>query len=395
MFGQKILHVVPESSVRERARLLSAVGCLVEYGRDFETGQRYTSEALALAEDIGDQKVLGEVLKWRGLFCTFAMLRAEGFEVHRRAIELLRLADDDWNRIDVECFHFFCSTHLGRLDEVDEARIQASDALAERLGNYPAQHLIRAARAHRDWMRSGNIEKYREQRADISDIVRKTNNAFLVGNERLLTMKTFWSGDWEAARERAPVGGQTLEGSLWEGGFEGYTFFYECYLGNGQAALAAFSEIESFLPDPSSRHLSIGPLNLLLMVVEGWSMIGRKEQAAAFYPLLERTLETGTKVSNDAERLVERVAAIAAAAGRRWEQAERHFEHALRQAHEFPFKSEQPEVRRFYAGMLMERDGPGDLEKAKELLEEAIDGYLEIGMRRHVELARGLLDRLP
>ncbi len=123
-------------------------------------------------------------------------------------------------------------------------------------------------------------------------------------------------------------------------------------------------------------------------------MIDRNEQAAEFHPLLERTLETGTKVSNDAERPVERVAGIAAACGGQWKLAERHFEEALRQAHEFPFKSEQPEVRRFYARMLIERDGPGDPEKAKELLEEAIDGYREIGMHRHVELAQELLDRI-
>ncbi len=36
--------------------------------------------------------------------------------------------------------------------------------------------------------------------------------------------------------------------------------------------------------------------------------------------------------------------------------------------------------------------GPGDHEKARELLEEAIDGYRTLGMPRHLEMAKKLLD---
>jgi len=46
--------------------------------------------------------------------------------------------------------------------------------------------------------------------------------------------------------------------------------------------------------------------------------------------------------------------------------------------------------------MLIDRDDPGDHEKARALLDEAIDGYRTLGMPRHLEMAEelgGLLKR--
>ena len=48
-------------------------------------------------------------------------------------------------------------------------------------------------------------------------------------------------------------------------------------------------------------------------------------------------------------------------------------------------------MRRWYARMLLDRDGPGDRDKARELLTEAIAMYREIGMPKHVEMAKVIL----
>ncbi len=52
---------------------------------------------------------------------------------------------------------------------------------------------------------------------------------------------------------------------------------------------------------------------------------------------------------------------------------------------------EQPEVRRWYAWMLLERNAPGDVEKVRGLLTEAVEMYRRIGMPKHVEMAEVLL----
>ena len=41
--------------------------------------------------------------------------------------------------------------------------------------------------------------------------------------------------------------------------------------------------------------------------------------------------------------------------------------------------------------MLIDRDGPGDRDRARELLTEAIAMYRDIGMPKHVEMAEALL----
>ena len=91
--------------------------------------------------------------------------------------------------------------------------------------------------------------------------------------------------------------------------------------------------------------------------------------------------------------LWEKFAGIAATRAGRFDEAIEHFETALRQAHELPHKIEQPEVRRWYADMLIERAEPGDVAMARTLIAEAIAMYTTIGMPRHIELAERVLAR--
>jgi len=63
-------------------------------------------------------------------------------------------------------------------------------------------------------------------------------------------------------------------------------------------------------------------------------------------------------------------------------------------AYELPHKIEQPEARCWYARMLLDRGTPGDRDKARELLTEAIAMYRRIGMPKHVEMAEALLGEL-
>ena len=68
-------------------------------------------------------------------------------------------------------------------------------------------------------------------------------------------------------------------------------------------------------------------------------------------------------------------------------------------ADSLPLVIAQPEVRRWYARMLIDRDGPADpstgsgrdRDKARELLTEAIRMYQQIGMPKHVEMAEQML----
>jgi hypothetical protein len=92
--------------------------------------------------------------------------------------------------------------------------------------------------------------------------------------------------------------------------------------------------------------------------------------------------------------LSERAAAMAAAAGGRWDDAERHFEAALARAAAVPHVIEVARVQNWYGEMLLERAGAGDIERAEHLLAAALETHERIGMPLYAERARVRLDKV-
>jgi len=134
-----------------------------------------------------------------------------------------------------------------------------------------------------------------------------------------------------------------------------------------------------------------GSWTVLFCAVEGLAVLGERAEVAKLYPMVVEGMKTGTLFRYPDLRLLDTLAGIAAGAGGNWMQAEEHFRTALRRAEELPHIIEQPEARRWYARMLIDRDAPGDRETARRLLTEAIEMYRRLGMPKHVEMAEALL----
>ena len=116
-------------------------------------------------------------------------------------------------------------------------------------------------------------------------------------------------------------------------------------------------------------------------------MLGERAQAGELYPLVRKLLGAGTMVLW-LSHFTQTIAGIAAAKASQWEESEGHFAIALQQAESLPYRLEQVEIRRFHAMMLLDGAAPGDRERARTLLREALGFYTRIGMRRHRELSR-------
>ena len=139
------------------------------------------------------------------------------------------------------------------------------------------------------------------------------------------------------------------------------------------------------LPKPGEPTVA-GDRLFGLVAAEPLAVIGDREACASLYAAALDTVEGGVMLWIPG--LGQRYLGISAACGEQWDVAEQHFQIALEQAHEMPVRSEQPEVRRWYARMLLDRGQPDDEDRARELLDEAIVMYEEIGMPRHLEMAR-------
>ncbi|TMB69039.1 MAG: hypothetical protein E6J43_05075 [Chloroflexi bacterium] len=141
----------------------------------------------------------------------------------------------------------------------------------------------------------------------------------------------------------------------------------------------------------AGRPNPLGSWSTLFVAVEALALLGEKSEAARLYPLLQEAMHMGIILRGWDMRLLETLAGIAAGAGENWAQAEEQFRSALRRTEELPHIIEQPEVRRFYARMLLDRNAPGDRDKARQLLTEALDMYRRLGMPKHIEMAEALL----
>jgi hypothetical protein len=113
--------------------------------------------------------------------------------------------------------------------------------------------------------------------------------------------------------------------------------------------------------------------------VTGLASMGKREEVAALRPLTEELLFTGTWCYHSLAPH-RSVAGIAAACAGDWAAAEEHHLTAIRQMDAAPYKHLQPAAREWYAAMLLERNGAGDVDKGRALLQEAVMIYEATGM---------------
>jgi tetratricopeptide (TPR) repeat protein len=132
---------------------------------------------------------------------------------------------------------------------------------------------------------------------------------------------------------------------------------------------------------------SSGSWIALINSVVGLASMERKEDVALMWPLTEELLLTGAWMMRISS-LCRTVAGIAAACAGDWAAAEEHHRTAIYQADTAPYMHLQPVAREWYAAMLLDRKGAGDLDKGRALLEEAIKMYEAMGMTYPAKLAR-------
>ena len=318
------------------------------------------------------------------------MRRPEQADTALRAAELLRSAGDLWNMADALTVFQLASVFRGRLDGV--ARFEEeTENLVRRLGYMGADTFARMARGQRDWMMTADLDKYEACCQGLVEVGTRAQMPWVSVWETWLALGDLWRGRWEEARDRAEDTASREPPGFLVGWNWAVLFLCECLLDHRETALARLEERRSRLPR-TGRPNTDGAWTMLFYVIEGLAVLRKRQAAAELYPLGLEAIETGTVVSPHSHRLLQTIAGIAAASGGQWEQAEHHYQTALNQAHEIPFRSEQPEVRRWYAQMLLDRTAPGDRDKARTMLGEAVEMYQQIGMPKHLEIAREMLE---
>ena len=374
----------------DRGRLLAMSGLCGAIVGDYQEATKGIATALDVAERLGDGALAGYALTLKGVVHHVYMESRDAVESGWQGAEVMRAAGELWQVSVVLGIVAWNLAGVGRLADVHRVAAECR-ALAERLGNRGAVMQCGRALAMADWFESGDIDVLETFGHQDMQLCRDAGLAWESWSWSWLGLAAFLRGDWDAALLHAeqadglsPPG--VINGVEWASHFE-----YRAYAGERDRAMAMLAARRAELPrlgEPGGW----GAWAMLVGVLEGLVVLDELEAAAELYPLVRWCIErTGsvTVIQPDG-RLVERCAGMAAAAGSNWDAAEAHFTTALEQAESLPHRPEQAHTRRFYAAMLLRRDGPGDRDGASRLLAEAETLYRGMGMPKHLAMVQAL-----
>jgi tetratricopeptide (TPR) repeat protein len=375
--GQRALAALGDIASADRARLLSAMGWAVSLGGDHAKAKQMFDQARALADRVGDERALADVLHMQTLHHFGYAEFPDGVSAGLRAAEVFDREGALWDLCSVQAFVIYQDGALGSQEQATKLADKTM-AIAERLGHLGAIFLLLLYRA-REAVTLADLKSLEALGPLMVDICQRGSLPWLYVGHLCLGLVAHWRGDAERAEAEFRRAVELEPAGSFSGSSTSILLRHLAHTGHAEEVLAIYQSERPKLPYPD-RVNSIGAWERLFGLVEALYVCGFSDDAAALSPLVENALEHGPDWINFDGRLARTRAAVAATAGGRWEAAERHFavseEHAMRMKN----RLEQTELRRLRARMLLDRDDPGDRALAAELLGEALIDYRKFGM---------------
>ncbi len=387
------LAVLGDSVSANRCLLLAAAAVTTSWGppggEDYAAAEEMFARALAIARELDNELLEGPILRSKAIhdggYCQMQELIADA-----RGAELLRSAGNLWDMVELMSWVAVGLVYIGRLDEA-EALVEEVEREAKRLGHASAVWWARGQRPCLDAWRMGDIAEMEESARGLVDFGERHGIGWNFFSRNQLGLALFARGRWDEARGQSSRGIETEGVSAATNGWSSaLLLLIAAYEGRRDEALNILAQHRDRLSQ-SRGPLAYGTISMLVNAIEGLAVLGEREAAAALYERAKSLADAGLMLYVWSLGVYQTTAGIAAACGEQWEWAQEHFETALRQAHDLPNVLAQPETRRWYAWMLLDRNAPGDREKARELLTEAVAMYRQIGMPKHVAMAEAML----
>ncbi len=379
------LSAVPEKDSALRARLLATLSIQVYFG-SYEEWRDLSGEAVAVARRAGDRRTLVWAL-WATLFSGIELALAE----ERLAVagEMLEIAEEVGDRellLQGVFGRIANNVVLGYMPAAYEAMEKHDQVCREvRLPFYAfSAELMRGMRALMD--------------GDLENAEHFATQAFTTGQrgQAQNAMQMFGVQTFAIRREQGRL--QEMEPATrgfvqqfpaipaWRTGLA-YIF---SELGRDDEAQKEFEILahDNFKVIPRDGNWPIA----LGLLAETCAYLGDAERAAFLYgellPHAERCIVVGPVA--DMYGSTSRSLGKLADTMERWDDAERHFAHALARNAEIGAKRWLGWTQFGYAQMLLRRNGTGDREKAIGLLNEAIDLAQPRGMKALLERSLAL-----
>jgi class 3 adenylate cyclase/tetratricopeptide (TPR) repeat protein len=385
--GQRTLAALGNTVSADKARVLSALGWALSVSGGYPAATATFDQARALAEQVGNERALADVLHMQTLHHMAYAEFADGIRIGLRAAEVFERESALWGLCSVQAFVIYQDGTLGSREQATSLADKAL-GIAERLGHLGAAFMVLLDRI-REAAMLADLPLVEALGPQILDIGERGGLPWRYVGYIYLGLAAHWRGNAERAEaelrnavEMEPpgaIGGQS--GSL--------LARHLAHQGRTEEVMELFESARSRLPSLEVAS-GVGSWNGMLGFVEALYLCGLCEEAAALAPLVEGALELGRRWIALDGRLVETRAGIAAAAAGRWEAAERYFGMAREAAEQMSNRLELADLDRLHARMLLHRGGTSDDARAAEMLERALAAYRDFGIPAYVAEAERL-----
>ena len=386
--GQRTLAALGSAVSADRARLLSALGWAIGISGDYVAATATFDQARSLAEQVGNQRAMADVLHMQSIHHLGYAELVEGVRVGVRAAEVFEQESALWDLCSVQGFVIYEDGNRGSREQA--ARLADKTlGIAQRLGHLGAEYLVLIDRARRAVM-LGDLPQVEALGPQIVDIGERGSLPWRFVGHLYLGLAAHWRGNTEQAEAELRKAVELEPPGAFAGVSAAVLAGHLAHHGRADEVIELLESARSGLPSLEVAS-GIGSWNGMLGFVEALYLCGLYEEAAALAPLIERALEVlGRSYITPDGRLVETRAGIAAAAARRWEEAERYFAIAREVAAQMFNRLELADLNRLHARMLLDRGDPGDHARAAEMLQEALSAYRTFGMPAYATEAERL-----
>ena len=388
--GQRTLAALDNTVSADKARLLSALAFAISVSGDYAAATATFDQARALAERVGNERAMADVLHMQTIHhFVYAEFR-EGGRVGLRAAETFERESALWDLCSVQAFVIYQDGNLGSREQATRLADKTL-GLAERLGHLGAAFMVLSDRI-REAAMLGDLPQVEALGPQMVDIGERGGLPWRYLGHLYLGLAAHRRGNAERAESQLRNAVELEPMGAFAGQSAATLARHLAYYGRADEVRELFESARSKLPS-LDRVNGIGSWSCLLNFVEAFCLCGLTEQAAELSPLLERVLELDNRWISYDGRLARTRAGHAAVTARRWEEAERHFGIAREIAEEMRNRVELADLSHLHARMLLDRGGVGDHERAAEMLQQARSAYRSFGMPSYAAEAERLQHR--
>lgn len=382
------LSIAGDHRTAARSLLVGASGAVMGAAGFFEQAQDQLHEAESIARELDDARALGRALFGWTVYNHASCRYADGITSGMAAIEQLRRANDQWTLVDALAWTSL-QTLFGGGSTMPVALAEEGAELGARLGHRSGEALARRVVALAEALVDADLDQFETFAERDREGYEAIHSPFVSQSFAWQAASQILRGNLDEAVRLAEQAIAVEPASAYTGIGWCYKFLARAFAQDADSCRRLLEEKRDQLPRPGERA-SLGRTATLMYAAHGCVVAGLDEDAANLYPLVAENAGA-FPIGMFELAIAERIAGMAAAAGRRWDEAIDHFERALEQSVEFRNRLDAPQVAHWYGKMLLDRGRPEDESRGEELLTSAVDAYSRIGMPLHGALAREIL----